>query len=537
MNVRQIKTLFEINLRYANPQITTQNRKRGKAGKRLTNSLLIQYALSGLVFLVIFTLMMLTIDFPKYQGYFGLYCLLYIIFAASQSFASLHNVMYESRDLKDFLPLPVANTSIFFAKFLTVAFTVLSYALPLLTLFLITGFRATGIIGILLAIPIFLIIFLLIMAVSVWLISLLVQTKVFQRYKKTANLILLVLPTVGSLGAYFYLVFQNNSRTEAAFAGKLIDRPVLPVFTPIFDALVRPISLGSLLFWLLSLLVLALLYLVIQKRTIPGMFEMQLAEGPARNKKKTKNKKRVHKSSTSLSHQLFRYNLGLVKSPTLWRQALLNGYVMPFAFVFGMSMGGLDLSQISIRFFATFFLAGGSFSLLTTNVASLCGLIISLDRENYSYIKALPWSLETYLRAKFHFAVGLQILMNTVALALLSLIMQIPIIMLVPMLLGNWLTQYVCSQYYYYRDFRLLSSTWTNLSELYTRGSGNWLTVGVLIGSILGGAIAVGVSAFLQMLLPLPLLVNMVLISITIAILFVVYRHYLKAFWRSAQIH
>lgn len=537
MNIRQIKTLFDINLRYANPQATNQSRKRGKSGKKLTNSLLLQSTMSGAIFLVIFTLMMLTIDFPKYPGYFGLYCMLYLIFAASQAFGSLHNVMYESKDLKDLLPLPIANSSIFFAKFLTVAFTVFPYALPLLSLFLMAGLRGSGIIGIILAVLIFLVFVVLLMALCTWLISLLVQTKFFQRFKKTANTILLVLPIAGSLGAYFYLISQNNSRTDALIAaGKFPDRHVIPIFMPAFDALVHPISLGSLLFWALSLIVLALLYLVLQKNTIPKMFELQLSESPVKSKKKTK--KRTSKGSTSLSRQLLRYNFGLIKNPTLWMQTLSNGYIMPFAMVFGASMmGDLGLSQLSARFFATFFLAGGFFAILTTNVASICALIISLDREDFPYIRSLPMSLEFYLRAKFHFAVGLQLIMNTLALIIISVLLHLPPLLFLALFLGNLIIQYIYSQYFYYRDFRLLNPTWTNISQLYSRGGGNWMNVAILFGGFIGGFLIIGLSAFLLAYLPLPLLANIVLIAITLAIFLFVHWHYRKVFWRSDQIH
>lgn len=45
MNLQQIKSLFSVNLLYANPQATQRQREKGKT-KNLTKSLLIQYGLS-----------------------------------------------------------------------------------------------------------------------------------------------------------------------------------------------------------------------------------------------------------------------------------------------------------------------------------------------------------------------------------------------------------------------------------------------------------------------------------------------------------
>lgn len=69
MNLQQIKSLFSVNLLYANSQATQRQREKGKT-KNLTKSLLIQYGLVSLIMLPFFGLMMLAIDFPKYPGFF-----------------------------------------------------------------------------------------------------------------------------------------------------------------------------------------------------------------------------------------------------------------------------------------------------------------------------------------------------------------------------------------------------------------------------------------------------------------------------------
>lgn len=61
MNLQQIKSLFSVNLLYANPQATQRQREKGKT-KNLTKSLLIQYGLVSLIMLPFFGLMMLAIE-------------------------------------------------------------------------------------------------------------------------------------------------------------------------------------------------------------------------------------------------------------------------------------------------------------------------------------------------------------------------------------------------------------------------------------------------------------------------------------------
>lgn len=74
MNKRQLLTLTSVNLRYANPQVTDKARKKGKSGTQLTRYLIQQYVLSGFVFLVIYGLTMIALDFSRLPGFFHLLC-------------------------------------------------------------------------------------------------------------------------------------------------------------------------------------------------------------------------------------------------------------------------------------------------------------------------------------------------------------------------------------------------------------------------------------------------------------------------------
>lgn len=69
MRKQQFLTLTSVNLRYANPQLTDKARKKGKAGSTLTSYLLFQYAFSGVVFLLVYGLTMITLDFSQMPGF------------------------------------------------------------------------------------------------------------------------------------------------------------------------------------------------------------------------------------------------------------------------------------------------------------------------------------------------------------------------------------------------------------------------------------------------------------------------------------
>ena len=106
MNKRQLLTLTSVNLRYANPQVTDKARKKGKSGTQLTRYLIQQYVLSGFVFLVIYGLTMIALDFSRLPGFFTYYVALFGVLGFSQGISSIFNVFFDSQDLPAYLPLP-----------------------------------------------------------------------------------------------------------------------------------------------------------------------------------------------------------------------------------------------------------------------------------------------------------------------------------------------------------------------------------------------------------------------------------------------
>lgn len=265
MNLQQIKSLFSVNLLYANPQATQRQREKGKT-KNLTKSLLIQYGLVSLIMLPFFGLMMLAIDFPKYPGFFTFYCALFALMTFSQALSAILNIFYESKDFRDYLPLPFENVNIFAAKFLVVIFVILPYLMPLLVLFGITGFRANGVIGLFLGLVGFFLFALLFLLLSTWLITFLVQSKIFQRYKKVSQTILLLISMVGIFAGIMYL---NNAQTTISATGKLLDRGTFLPFLPFWKWLVNPFSFYSLFSFLFFIILLIALYYVFTLLVVP----------------------------------------------------------------------------------------------------------------------------------------------------------------------------------------------------------------------------------------------------------------------------
>ena len=72
MNSQIIKRLIAVNMLYVNPSSTNQIRKKGHKGKKVIRSIVQQYLMSGVIFLLIYGATMVMIDFSKLPGFFYL---------------------------------------------------------------------------------------------------------------------------------------------------------------------------------------------------------------------------------------------------------------------------------------------------------------------------------------------------------------------------------------------------------------------------------------------------------------------------------
>lgn len=104
---RQLLQLMKVNLLYANPQLTRRQREKGKTGTALYRSLISQYLAIGVVFAVIFGGTMLFADLYHNVGVFTNLIALFTIIGLTQTITAINNVFFESKDLKDYLPLPL----------------------------------------------------------------------------------------------------------------------------------------------------------------------------------------------------------------------------------------------------------------------------------------------------------------------------------------------------------------------------------------------------------------------------------------------
>ncbi|WP_239257208.1 hypothetical protein [Listeria ilorinensis] len=531
---RQILELFKINLLYANPQVTEKQRKKGKSSASIYKAILWQYVFLGALFIVLYGFTMSAINFVEYPGFFTFYNAMFFVLGFSQAVSIMFNVFYNSKDIKDYLPLPFKQSSVFIAKFLIVGLAVVPFLLPVLALYLLTAIRSPLplVIGIIWSLLIFVLFALLSLGISVLIISALTRTKIFNQYKNIVTTALLLIPTIGMVAGIMYI---NQKQTDFTYGDVAMpDQTVLSPFLPFHELLIEPLSVNGLLSLIVILALLVLLFLLVKQWVIPGMYQFSTGGGAeSRPVRKAVASKRKRAKPTSLDQKLLHYNLGLIKNPTLLMQTITTVFVMPLIFLFPFAFGsGLTLSGISNIFWIATFIGGIVFALFTLNGNSMAGVIISLDGENYSYFKSLPLDFKHYLKVKFRFVFLIQLALTSIVLLIAGFVLHLPWLLIVSLLAGNVLGTFLGSEYYYFRDLRLLTLNWTAISQLFNRGGGSFAIVLLLFCLLVAGVASVGITVALLIFLPFPELIGGIIFGIVLLSCVFIQLYYQKNYWQ-----
>ncbi|MGX7264918.1 hypothetical protein [Enterococcus crotali] len=523
MNKPQLLELTRVNLRYANPQITDRARKKGKSGKALTRALINQYLLSGVLFLFIYGVTMFLIDFSQMPGFFTYYVALFSILAFSQGISVIYNVFFESQDLPAYLPLPFKQSMIFTAKILVVALTVTPFVFPMLVVFLLTGWRA-GIflpVTIVLAILLFLLVLATVFAICCLIVFGLTRTKFFKEHKKVVTSLLLgISMTIAIVGIIFM-----NGQSSYSETGQM-DRQPIAILLPLFQIVSNPFSTSGLLSLAGLIAILLLLLLAIKGLILPKLYEQLTDVSTAKGAHR-----RTHKVNQSLNQLLIGYNTQLLKEPNLIMQVLSNSLLMPMIFIFTFAFGGsLNLSHLEVRFIGVVFLAGIALAWMTINQTSFISNLISLDQENFHFIRSLPISMTRYMQKKFLVGLVVQLILTGGVALIASLLFQLPIIFGISLVTGSLLGSYLLCLRFFARDHRFILLEWTSISQLFNRGSGSTGLVLTMFGSILGSLIVLTLYGFAAVYLPFwPLNIGVLMLIVLVTILWI--RHYQKNFW------
>ncbi|WP_027107795.1 hypothetical protein [Lacticigenium naphthae] len=492
--------LIKVNLIYSNPQIVQKKRKKEGKGEKTTEiykSVLLQNVILFAVFLFLFGSLFLFsgLNFTQYPGLTSTNLFLFVLLTFLQGMNSVYNLFYQSKDLINYLPLPFRQSEWFVAKFSVLMLTLLPFLIPILGIFLIVGIQANRLfIGVVLQALIFFIFILsLLFLLLVVLIHYLSQLPLFKRNKELFQTIFYTISSIGMFGAIFII---SNRNTAASLPGELLpDSKSVPFFVNFHTLLVDPFDKQALLELSLGLILLLFLVVLLFKVIIPTFFNDQL------NEQTTAVKRSAYKSgvqevkSRSLEKTLLKYNFGLVQNATLITQQISSTVIFPIIFLAPQIINGLSFEGLPLYYWKSFFWAGFVFALFTVNALSIVSVIISLDRENFTYMKSLPFSMKSYLRFKFWFAYGLELILPLLLSIVIFFFTHTPLLFAGLFISGLLLGMYCISLVYFVRDYRLLELDWQTITELFNRGSGAFgRVISMFVVMIVGGASTAGIT-------------------------------------------
>ena len=518
---RQLMQLIKINILYVNPQQTRKQRENGKTGAALYRSLIYQYLLLGALFAFIYGALLLTTNLVKDIGEFTNIVGLFTIIGLSQSVTTIDNVFFESKDLKDYLPLPLSQWAVFAAKFSVVGLTILPTALPVWMMFVITGIQTGRFIGIGITVGTLLFILyyiFLFLFCSIAIFSF-AQTRLYRHHQKLMTFLMTGITMVAMAVAVFVMNMANNDSSTSLKA--------IPGFAQLHQIVVDPTSLVSLVTVAVLLISVFVMGVLLQKWLLPKVMSGANAQ--------TRTVKRKHRQGRGMARQFIRYNFGLLGNPTLLTQSI-SITIFPVV-IYSIAMfvqNGFSLANLTAKYAGVMFVAGIMVAIITVNQGSLSSVMISLDRQNLAFIKSLPIDFKGYLWLKLKLIVIVQSLVLICLAIGFGFFAKLLWLNVLTLCLGVVLGNILSSMYNYTRDWRLLDLTWTNATQLFNRGGGNMLIGFVILGTMIVGAMVVGLYAAMLNAFP-PVIINVSAMMIVIIATTYVVWHYMD-YWKRADL-
>ena len=498
MRFNRILTLVKTNLIFATQPAQLQNyrKKQAKNPSKPVNvamKTLMQQLLFAVMFGALFGIpgAISGRSYPPLQ--FGTTVFLFLMILISQALPAIYNVFYESKDFESYLPYAFTELEVVLGKSFSIVVATLQGLLPILMLFGIHVYFSGGFI--LFTIPIALLGALILSAIVYLLMFLLcfflAKIPLFRKYQSViANILVFVI----SLGAVIgYQLMLTDSMVNTVLTGKMpaFIQPVLAFYNAIldpFDMTVYP---------MIGLVILAFVAIILLVKFIVLPNFYQAVSQTSSSKVKVERVKQMELDGSKLSTKfVIRYTLRQLMEGSVLTQTIISAGILPYLLlipaVLSFSGGPVEISFMKLLNLNTFL----PFAMLITFIAgfntggnNLLAVGISLERENYYYLKVLPFDMHQFLERKFWILFAIQSIIPVILMTVICTVLRLPIYMTLGIILSWGIISLGLSRWGYARDLKLFTPTWTNVIELLNRmrsGFKSVIFVVVLFGFIFG---------------------------------------------------
>ncbi|HFH9839207.1 TPA: permease [Streptococcus suis] len=533
MNKSIIWELIKINILYSNPQLLANIKKKQNKNKNgrfsAYRSVLIQQVFLILMMAILYSAFFLGIDYKQSPGFFSLQLALFSILATVYGFTGFFSVFYDSKDTKLYLPLPLKASEVFIAKLLAAQGMVLPFLMPCLSLLIIAYWQIAGPAFAVLALPSFIILWLLVNLLNLIFMHFVGEVLTKSPYKTTISTILLTGSSLVSLGA---LMFLQSQQTISLQSGGIVEFPQIPIFVGFHYLLSQTLSIGTFVHLVLPILLMIGLFYFAFKTVIPNYFQQVLAIDTASAKRKVGKPKKLPQN---LNQALIKHHLSTLNDSNLMVQTFLQSLVMGVALFPSISKftDGDGLSSLSWEFFGIALLAGCLLGSMFAGATTFIGTAMSLEKENYHFIRTLPINFKQFIIQKFWVIAAVQFIVPTLIYLVVALfVLKVNITLTLFFVLGILVAALLTGQIYYWRDQRLLMLNWQNSNQLFGRGAGQWLIAGSIMLTMILGAIILVISSIMASIIG-PTLVSSGLTTLILVLSGLLQLFLYKSYWQK----
>ena len=498
MRFNRILTLVKTNLIFATQPAQLQNyrKKQAKNPSKPVNvamKTLTQQLLFAVMFGFLFGIpgAISGRSYPPLQ--FASTVFLFLMILISQALPAVYNVFYESKDFESYLPYAFTELEVVLGKSFSVVVATLQGFLPIVMLFGIHVYFSGG--NFLLTIPIALIGALVLSAIVYVLMFLLcfflAKIPLFRKYQSVIANILIFGISLGAVIGYQMILSKSMLNTLLTGEMPLFLKPVLAFYNAIldpFDMSVYP-TIG------LVVLVFVAILLLVKFIVLPNFY--QAVSQTSSSKVKVERVKEMELDGNKLSTKfMIRYTLRQLMEGSVLTQTIISAGILPYLFfiptLFNSSnipAGFSFMDLINLNTFLPFAMLITFIAFFNTGGNNLLAVGISLERENYYYLKVLPFDMHQFLERKFWILFAIQSAFPIVLMTIICTVLRLPIYMTLGIILSWGIISLGLSRWGYARDLKLFTPSWTNVIELLNRSRGGLKAViflVVLFGFIFG---------------------------------------------------
>ena len=498
MRFNRILTLVKTNLIFATQPAQLQNyrKKQAKNPSKPVNvamKTLMQQLLFAVMFGALFGIpgAISGRSYPPLQ--FASTIFLFLMILISQALPAIYNVFYESKDFESYLPYAFTELEVILGKSLSIVVATLQGFLPIVMLFGIHVYFSGG--NFLFTIPIALI-GALVLSATVYVLMFLLcfflaKIPLFRKYQSVIANVLIFGISLGAIIGYQMILSKSVVNTFITGEMPIFLQPVLAFYNAIlnpFDMSVYPM-IGFVI------LVFVAILLLVKFIVLPNFYEA-VSQTSSSNVKVERIKEMELDGNKLSTKFMIRYTLRQLMEGSVLTQTIIAAGILPYLLllptVLNFSGGPTGFSFMNFLNLNTFL----PFAMLITFIAffntggnNLLAVGISLERENYYYLKVLPFDMHQFLERKFWILFAIQSAIPVILMTVICTVLHLPIYMTLGIILSWGIISLGLSRWGYARDLKLFTPTWTNVIELLNRmrsGFKSVIFVVVLFGFIFG---------------------------------------------------